>query len=372
MNILTITNKDFETVLSYLHIHPSHMAVLKVRKNFLSERKEIICSNPVFYNSIDIPSARDKIDCFSEIALTSSDYAKAGYLPLMINLSFYSNYLLAKKCFSQIIVENSLSPGIFSGVLYFQDSFEPIHILNLQGPGMKRLVSYDGNKLKEKNSRKDYYNETLNFCLIGTVVKSSLLALNLYSMGIRSFSFIDRDLHKTDFTGHQEQDKSLNLFAGNLFAGSVMESEALNIMRKSDMIISMADNDVDRFWINVVSVYFMKPLLDICDERLDMKLCIPGEGCLFCRSKFIITVELLKDLYRELKRNNRNVIEEEKKILDKNEIYNNKCLYYGFKLLKNFMSGQVKNSIWMKFVEEQKEPVNMNFKRNDCPFCNNM
>lgn len=143
MNIVTVSSIDFKEILKYLNRNLSDIAILKVSGNFLSDRKELCCNDLEFYNPLSLLSFREHADFFIEIGLTSSDYAKAGYFPLMLGLSIYNKYIFTKELFVKISIEHSAEPKIFSGLLFYKRKFEPIHMMKIHGPVMKSIISSD-------------------------------------------------------------------------------------------------------------------------------------------------------------------------------------------------------------------------------------
>lgn len=150
---------------------------------------------------------------------------------------------------------------------------------------------------------------SLRYAIVGCGRNGSLMAANLIRLGVRSLVLIDPDRVEEHHLGEMEaiapQDigrpkaealaERLRALEADLSVRPILHSitslEALPAVKASDVLIVCADNDGARWACGLLSVYYLKPLLDVGtgvlrnegrERGADVRLILPGDACLAC------------------------------------------------------------------------------------------
>lgn len=241
-------------------------------------------------------------------------------------------------------VEEAPRRGYFNGVFLTPSAqMEPVHILKVVGPGMRREFTPEGQaafaepeltpKDRERWSRligvlgEEAYLRlrSLRFCLVGVGRTGSLVATSLARLGIRYLTLTDPDrldVHNLDaMNGAWGKDVGrLKVNALRDYAVSINDCpeetralpESITTLRafvsakEADVLISCVDDDGARLATAIIAALYAKPLLDVGTGTFhesstqqsaisnlrrgaglrrmgaDIRLILPGERCLLC------------------------------------------------------------------------------------------
>ncbi|MGV8122398.1 MAG: ThiF family adenylyltransferase [Candidatus Xenobiia bacterium LiM19] len=418
MNIITISYRDYVKIMNYLKKFPAHMATLEAYENYSNLNKEVIGRRVKFHSPVFLMDHRNRFDRIIEIGLTSENYAKAGYIPLLTRLA-RDRTIFSKDIFSQIIIQNSEIPHHISGIFSSKNKVDPVHILKIQGPGMLRIFSPDFTIKAEKTLPEvDFFGwrrligdlggldvrkklKSLNFCIVGAGRNGSLMVNSLARMGISNLSIVAPDIvefHNVDSMDEvipadiiRSKVDALAQFLGTFreditkkkVHGSVISQESLDLIKESDIVISCVDNNVSRFWTNLIATFYLKPLLDIGSgifERhnttipgADIQLVIPDDRCLFCTGGFPQLREVLTMLNNELHGIPQPVPHCNSERAESLRSLNQTAVQTGLHLLEKFVSGACTTSQWIRVIAHPDGMITINTPAfnfiSNCPVC---
>lgn len=241
-----------------------------------------------------------------------------------------------------ILLGSGEDVGLFTGIFSVRDQIEPVHQMKVVGPGMRQLAAVDFQALHrraispeaaERWSRligalggQEVWQRftSLSFCIIGTGRTGSLVATTLAKQGVRTLSLIDPNVvesHNLDAMDAVNE-RDIGRFKAEAIAEnlkrdlphvqitalpqSVMTAEARMLVKTADILVCCVDDDGARLVTGALACCYEKPLLDIgtgiFDEDsnqpsavsnpqpttrnrqmgADVRLILPGDGCLLC------------------------------------------------------------------------------------------
>lgn len=197
----------------------------------------------------------------------------------------------------------------------------PIKKMKVVGPGM-HVIGRDDSEIHfpaSANGRwsriqgalgTDVWNRftSAHFLIIGVGRSGSLAATTLCRTGVEHITLLDPDSvepHNLDMESLAEFDvsqKKATAVSNHLHAArksavvepvhsSIFEIQALNAVKRCDIIVCTVDNDAARVAAAFLSTIFLKPMLDIGTgifsdpvrvAGADIRLIIPGDSCLTC------------------------------------------------------------------------------------------
>jgi hypothetical protein len=275
--------------------------------------------------------------------------------------------------------------------------FAPIHKLKIVGSGMKQILTVDAfghtgvtPYETERWSRamgalggRDVWKRfvSLHYCVIGVGRTGSLVAHSLSKMGVKQLTLIDPDvveLHNLDAMDGVSE-KSVGQYKVEAvkrqlpheargtkvmaISRSVMSTEALSQLWSADVLISCVDSNAARLLVGAVACSYAKPLLDIGtgvfraqgraerNTRLmgaDVRLILPGDGCLFCIGGVRNSEEALLELRNEL-----HGVAAERPAWHAQRAgslrsLNETAAHLGLGLLESLVTGSLKSSAWLR------------------------
>lgn len=255
----------------------------------------------------------------------------------------------------------------------------------------------------------------MSFAIVGCGRSGSALAVSLIKSGVRQIQLIDKDrveLHNIpEMDGVTEKD--LDRYKAEVLADYLQNhcaspswpvsitahtDEVVSVYRealKSDVIVCCVDNDRARLACGILASLFHRVLLDIGsgilsgdentptieEETLspvasrqmgsDIRLIVPGHGCLRCCGGLTNYDRAVKELARLVK-----PIEEPWWVQRRGSLrtLNMTAVHLGLQILNDFLEGRVRESLWIRLqYSPDGNPAleNSPFRGpgQDCPLC---
>jgi hypothetical protein len=315
-----------------------------------------------------------------------------------------------------ILLGSGEDVGLFTGIFSAHGQVEPVQQMKIVGPWMRRLPAVDFQALHrhavsaddaERWSRLigalggiDVWQAltSLNFCIVGTGRTGSLAATTLAKHGVRSLNLVDPDLverHNLDamdaVTEHDLGQFKVDAIAKNLkrdlpdvqigvLRQSVMTLEARMLVKTADVLICCVDDDAGRLVIGALASCYEKPLLDIgtgifnraggqrsapspqppanSQRRMgaDVRLILPGDGCLLCWGGVVNPQAALRRLQTTFSQTLRRTPpgrpwnEERAGSL---RSLNSIAAHLGIRLLEDLVAGRLRRSVWLQLENDE-------------------
>ena len=249
---------------------------------------------------------------------------------------------------SQLWLRTGAARGFVAAILRTDAGIEPLHSLCLPGAGMHHLSLFDP-RLQTTPGNGERHSRTvgalgghqiwhrltgLHFTIVGCGRTGSFVAGDLARLGAQSLTLIDPDLLEEHNLGEMDlaRDESLGLPKVDALARAACElngysnggisplpvvvshRSALDACRESDVIFSCVDNDGARLTTAILATLNHKVLVDIGTgirftelrtsnpERrnrvmgADVRLILPGDGCLLCRGNLTQYARAVEDI----------------------------------------------------------------------------
>lgn len=333
-----------------------------------------------------------------------------------------------------ILLGSGEDVGLFTGIFSAHDQVEPVEQMKIVGPLMRRLPAVDFQALHrnqvlpqdaERWSRLigalgglDVWQAftSLNFCIIGTGRTGSLVATTLAKAGVRNLTLLDPDIlepHNLDAMDSVTE-SNIGQFKAQAIAKnlrqelphinieatimSIINGQARTAVKSADVLICCVDDDAARLVTGALAACYEQPLLDIgtgifiegrdqgsvtsnqrsgqSHRRLgaDVRLILPGDGCLLCWGGVANSDETLGQLQTDLpagqSRRQRAWHEERAGSL---RSLNAVAAHLGVRLLEDLVAGHLKQSVWLRFeMDEQGMPSTQSLparRRTPCALC---
>jgi len=316
-NVVVFRPGDFQMLLKSLLAHRNFIAVGSLKFNHCLRRTEFLVSSVRCIPFSELAGEKLKNPTRIEIGLASrSARAGASYF-----IAYERDKIAEGGCVVKLALEESPEPEIASGIVVTDSSISPVHTVRV---GANTIVTPDGESLNTSDMDRERWSRLIGalgektwarmrrweVCLVGVGRNGSLVVHSLVRMGVRKLSLIDPDLIEThnldamDAVGEGDIGKPKALaVADNLKAVnsevelhplpvSAFTQEAVIAMKESDLLISCVDDNAARLFVSMVATCYLKPHLDIGTgvfaERssrfigADVRLIVPGDGCLLC------------------------------------------------------------------------------------------
>ena len=294
--------------------------------------------------------------------------------------------------------------GLFTGIYSRGDQIEPLRTMQIIGPGMPRLAAVDFQALQrhsitpgdaERWSRligalggHEVWQRltSLTFCLIGAGRTGSLVAATLAKQGVRTLCLLDPDIverHNLDaMDAVTERDlgrHKVRAIAENLqhdlpytqitaFPHSVLTTEARMLAKTADVLICCVDDDTARVVSAALACCYEKPLLDIGtgiftqhsrpQEALgrrrmgaDIRLILPGDGCLLCWGGVANPDEALQQWRTVVAANSTENLPRrpwQHERAGSLRSLNATAAHFGIRLLEDLIAGRLTQSRWLR------------------------
>ncbi|HIE51603.1 MAG TPA: ThiF family adenylyltransferase, partial [Armatimonadetes bacterium] len=268
---------------------------------------------------------------------------------------------------------------------------------------------------------------SLRFALAGVGRTGSLVATSLAKMGVRWLALVDPDRLEEPNLDAMDSVTSADLgrfkvevLADNLaqecpwtqflpLPRSVLTSEAVALLKGADVLICCVDNDAARLFVGALACLYHQPLLDIgtgvfhsalshhvqAEERegqlpypragspipsdlgADVRLILPGDGCLLCAGGVADLARAQAELHSQLPNSpvasfpqtNEWWRERAGSLRSLNQI----AVHLGLNLLENLMVGRLQSSVWLRWeVAEDGQPrlqTHSVSSAEGCPLC---
>lgn len=335
-----------------------------------------------------------------------------------------------------ILLGSGEDVGLFTGIFPVRDRAEPVHEIKIVGPGMRRLPAVDFQTLQRHQvlpqdaarwSRLigalgglDVWQRltSLNFCIIGTGRTGSLVATTLAKHGVHNLTLVDPDvleLHNLDaMDGVTERD--LGRFKAQAIAKnlqqdlphahveaspvSIITVEGRRPVKSADVLVCCVDDDASRLVIGGLASCYEKPLLDIgtgifngesnqrsalspqspatSQRRMgaDVRLILPGDGCLLCWGGVANLPGALERLRSEIAvgrsvgQPRRPWHEERAGSL---RSLNSIAAHLGIRLLEDLVASRLRRSVWLQLQSDENGIPSIRSlpasRHSGCNFC---
>ena len=247
--------------------------------------------------------------------------------------------------------------GHLWGVVRIGDVIEPLHRLSLVGAGMHQVpirnLLRDSSQLPYQHSQlpdiplgrwsrtigalggEEIWERLvrLRIGIIGCGRTGSLVAVTLARLGVHQITLIDPDVVEPHNLGEMDAVTDIDIgrpkaeaIADHLrtllshpsvslspIVASISDSAALTAAKRCDVLFCCADKDAARLATAIISTLYHKVLVDIgtgifyresttAEERGDrtmggdVRLILPGDGCLICRGNLTDYTQAIEDL----------------------------------------------------------------------------
>jgi len=185
--------------------------------------------------------------------------------------------------------------------------------------------------------------------IIGTGVRSRLMATSLVKSGIRNLSLIGHNRY-------ENHDVAAGYQKIKIIPFEVSQMAAIRQIANSDLIISTVDDDGARLIAGVISNAYNRPLLDVSyggeknNTGTDIRLILPSENrCILCFGN-LTRIDELDQLTRLNKKYKPSQIEPI--VVSHNSL----GVQIGVNLIEYFMSGRITESIFLKLEYHNSSP----------------
>jgi len=275
--------------------------------------------------------------------------------------------------------------------------FTPIHHVKIVGPGMRQILTVDAIGSSEITAyERERWSRAmgglggievwdrfvnLRYCIIGVGRSGSLFAQSLSKAGVRHLTLIDPDrveLHNLDAMdcvgegdlGQYKVDAIQSHLQGaasplgiSSVAGSALSEEAWEPMTTADVLISCVDNNAARLLVGGIASVYAKPILDVgtgifavdgartSDRRTmgaDVRLIVPGDGCLLCIGGIRDPRESVTALRNELQGIAAFHPPWQARRAGSLRSLNETAVHLGLGLLENLVAGTLEGSTWLR------------------------
>jgi hypothetical protein len=334
-----------------------------------------------------------------------------------------------------ILLGSGEDVGRFTGIFSARGQIVPVEAMKVVGAGISRLAAVDfaarpahpvtaadaerWSRLIGALGGPDVWQRftALRYGLIGTGRTGSLVAQTLSKSGVHALSLIDPDvleLHNLDAMDAVTADDLGRLKAEAIAAHlhhdaphaqitalpySVLTRQARQAIKTADVLICCVDDDVARLACGALAYCYTKPLLDIGtgiftaahlqsavnpmpaarDLRqmgADVRLLLPGEGCLLCWGGVANPQEALAQWQADLAgaamptRPHRPWHAER---AGSRRSLNAVAAHLGIRLLEDCLAGRLTQSVWLRLEIDAQgvphlQPVSAT-PRTACPLC---
>jgi molybdopterin/thiamine biosynthesis adenylyltransferase len=421
----TIPYPSLRTILAELWRQPYHVAVGEAGLNALSTGDiEVLARSFHFVHEGALRSRQEGQTLRFEL----------GFVPFTLNRpDVWQAVALAARMEGDlpatptcsILLGRGEDVGLFTGIFLVRDQIEPVQEMRVVGVGMHRLAAVDFQALHRRTISPEDAERwsrligalggqevwqrltSLHFCIIGTGRTGSLVAATLAKHGVRTLTLIDPDvleLHNLDAMDAVTE-CDLGRFKAEAIAEnlkhdlphvhitalpqSVITAEARMLVKTADVLICCVDDDAARLVVGALACCYEKLLLDvgtgIFDEDshqlsevshrrmgADIRLILPGDGCLLCWGGVANPQEALRRWRTGLslgraKEQRRPWHEERAGSL---RSLNAVAAHFGIRLLEDLVAGRLTQSVWLRLeVNEQGLPSLQSFPACLLPTC---
>lgn len=336
MNTLTSPLPLFQRLLRLLAEDPNRPAFLQVGRYYTSSDHEWLVRD-VALSPPSTPAGR--LEPAFRVALASGQPASAPEPspPAVIG---------------ELVLGVDRWQGRWWGVVHTGEAREPLHHLALIGPGMYQFSAHDLAELPQPDHRpgdpalarwsrtigalggEDVWQRLvrLRIGIIGCGRTGSLVAVTLARLGVQQLVLIDPDRLETHNLGEMDAVTDADLgrpkaeaLAEHLrpllprsdslypIAAPVTHPAALSLAKSCDVLFCCADNDAARLATAILATLYHKVLVDLgtgvfyhaasgqAQGRTrtigaDVRLILPGDGCLLCRGNLTDYAQAVDDL----------------------------------------------------------------------------
>lgn len=301
-----------------------------------------------------------------------------------------------------IIIGQGQQRGWVTGLYWDNDQIQPVQQIHVPGRGMHRLAPID---FREGTKRPALPNETtrwsrligawggrdpwyrftaLHMAVVGAGRTGSLIATSLAKSGVQHLTLIDPDrleFHNLDAMDSVDESNlgelKVHAIAQHLkncrhpptitpIAEHIEHPTARRAIKEADVLLCCVDDDAARLIVGALATRYMKPLLDIgtgifrdpfppphaiATRQLgaDVRLILPGDGCLWCWGGVARPEEALRRL-RGGHQQPRTWSEERAGSL---RSLNAIAAHMGLRMLEDLVAGHLERSGWIR-VDQQE------------------
>lgn len=299
-----------------------------------------------------------------------------------------------------IIIGQGQHRGWVTGLFWAHDQIQPVQHIHLPGRGMHHLAAIDfregkthpvlpyetarwGRLIGAWGGRDPWYRFTaLRMVVVGAGRTGSLVATSLVKGGVQHLTLIDPDrveLHNLDAMDSVEESNvgELKVYAMAQhfqktsdpptiipIAERIEHLTARQAIKEADVLICCVDDDAARLIVGTFATRYLKPLLDIGTgifqdnvhqphsipvRRLgaDVRLIIPGDGCLWCWGGVARPEEALRRLRGQHQPRQWNE-QRAGSLRSLNAI----AAHMGLRMLEDLVAGHLERSGWIR-IEQQ-------------------
>lgn len=307
-----------------------------------------------------------------------------------------------------ILLGSGTEVGQFTGMCTVGDQIAPVHSLRVVGAGMHRLAAVDFHAVSrdtpwpgaaERWSRvigamggQGVWQRlvALHVCIVGMGRIGSLVATTLVQQGVRTLSVIDPDtleewnLDAMDAVTMQDLGRLKAMAVAEhlrqrfpytritAVPRSVMSAEARLVARRADILVCCVDDDAARLYTGGLACCYAKPLLDVgtgifydqapqlpaqptrpapvlglLPQRTlgaDVRLIVPGDGCLLCWGGVAQPREAIQRWRTSQPRRPWHV-ERAGSLRSLNAM----AAHLSIRLLEDLVAGRLTRSVWLRF-----------------------
>lgn len=379
----------FRQILSALLRRPYHLAQgqcgLQVRK----DRVELLCrSFGILHEGDAYRTRRNGMKGLSYSLAFSTVPIGRPQVWRLLALSAWGDPL--ERPALQVLLGSGKETGLVTGLLHVGSYSLPLEALRIIGPGFHKIgtVDFPGDAaLPLAEAERQRWSRmigalgehawrtltSLTYCIVGVDRLGSLIALSLAKAGVRRIALIDPDrleLHNLaamDVVTEQDlgrfkveavQDRLSRDFSySQIFSlpRSLLTPEGVDAAREADVIITCPGSDAPRLLAGALACLHLKVLLDISTSvfrrasdsleiSADIRLLLPGDGCMLCCGGVANGARALSQLCEE--RQEQRTWQEER--AGSLRSLNHTAAHLGLTLLENLVAGRLTHSTWLR------------------------
>ncbi|MEW6208823.1 MAG: ThiF family adenylyltransferase, partial [Acidobacteriota bacterium] len=291
---------------------------------------------------------RDRIASADELAARKGTFIAAGLAPNPLPGATSEGYDTQSR--PLIIGELYFGEGARRssplGFVKVSGRVEMIHSLEIIGPGMHRLALAGGDEEASRSGsyyRRSRWSRTigalgreawerlinLRACVVGCGRAGSLIAEMLAHLGFREITLIDGDMievhnlgemavvadadvgaKKSEALARRLRERMPDALALREISAPLGDDSAIEAAKRCDVLFAAVDDDAARLTAAVTAALYHKTLIDVgasvsysssgeAVERFmgaDIRLIVPGDGCLLCRGNLVNYRRAVDDL----------------------------------------------------------------------------
>ena len=372
--------------------------------------------------AVDVPAGTSTVGSQVELICGRVDSEPAETrqprVRFVTRLAFVDPIGVREECVAVVQIGRGENEGRIRGDLMLEGrSVGPVALIDVTGPGMRRIVTKKGPVLGAKTvtvASESRWSRTIGalgaatwqrlvdmgYGLVGLGRSGSLVARHLLRIGAHRLTLVDPDVVEEHNLG--EADDSLSDSAVGLAKAialgralvqrypealirsattSVASRRGVDVIKQCDVLICTVDHDSARLALNAVGVLYQRPVLDIATGvELDgamgatVRLALPGDGCLFCVGGLdtgaarAIASSVGEQVFRETRD---GLSERAGSLLSLNQL----AASLGMRMLEDLVGSRIDSSrcVTVEFGHDGRLRTHDHHGRNPgCPFCRDL